>query len=120
VTTPAENGRPITSFSIKEILTDFVLPRLDAMDAKLDAKADTAAVEALRSRLELVERTSVSREEKHTLENKIAARFVTVEEEVRRLKEFRAGRAALVDSWRFWVGIAAVIASALILVYFHP
>lgn len=108
------NGR---DFSVKEILTDFVLPRLDSIGAKLDSKADTTLVEAMRTRLELVEKTTVSRDEKHKMENNVAARFLLLENDVRLLKEGRAASAFLRETWRFWVMAAVVVAAALITVY---
>ena len=62
------NGR---DFSIKEILTDFVIPRLESIDHKLDGKADASAVTSLQMRMETLERQFVTRDEKHKMENDI-------------------------------------------------
>lgn len=113
-----ENGR---NFSVKDILTEFVLPRLDSIEGKLDKKADAAVVDALRSRVETIERGYLTRDEKHDLENKIGARFLLVEQDVAVLKEERAGRAFLSSTQRFWLGTALIAlgAAAAVLALFH-
>lgn len=70
---PEDTRRNPDDFPMKEILTRFVLPRLESIDAKLDKKADAAELASLQVRVELVERTYVTREEKHKIQNDQAA-----------------------------------------------
>lgn len=67
-----ESGRD-RGFTVKEILTDIVLPQLKSIDDKLDTKADAATVSEVRLRLETLERQFVTRDEKHKMQNEIDA-----------------------------------------------
>lgn len=106
------------NFSVKEILTDFVLPQLTKIDAKLDSKAEATAVNELRIRMETLEKTFVTRDEKHKMESAIAGLQLKIEPlpdiktDVEGLKSWRnrfAGALALVV---VLLPVVAVLASS--------
>lgn len=45
---------------MKELITNFVIPRLDKIDQKLDQKADAASLDVLERRVDLLEKTALS------------------------------------------------------------
>lgn len=110
----ATNGR---NFSVKEILTDFVLPRLESIDVKLDSKADANLVSAIQLRLETLEKQFVTRNEKHALEKRIqAGELFDSQYELARdeRREMREDISAL-KTWRNrTAGAVAIVAAVLI------